>query len=271
VSAIAPPVHPWPAGAAATHAVFCTSSMQRQVSTCVCTHCPTPEASASQPAVVHALPSVSLHGVLSSFGVQSPVAGTQPRLHSSTVQSVFCLWVCRHTPTPAAFFSQPAVVHRLPSLSVHGVLSSFGVQSPVAGTQLSLHSSTVQSVFCLCLCTHTPTPAAFFSQPAVVHRLPSVSLHGVLSSFAVQRPVAGTQPRLHSFTVQSVFCVCVWRHTPTPAAFFSQPAVVHRLPSVSLHGVLSSFAVQRPVAGTQPRLHSFTVQSVLCVCVWRHI
>src|SRR5438874_12089835 len=98
----------------------------------------------------------------------------------------------------------------------------------------------------------------------------SLSLQGVLSSFAVQRPVAGTQPRLHSFTVQSVFCVWVWRHTPTPAAFFSHPAVVHRLPSVSVHGVLSSFAVHRPVAGTQPRLQSFTVQSVLCVSVCVH-
>src|SRR5438552_17460280 len=96
----------------------------------------------------------------------------------------------------------------------------------------------------------------------------SLSLHGVLSSFAVQRPVAGTQPRLHSFTVQSVFCVCVCRHTPTPAAFFSQPAVVHRLPSLSVHGVLSSFAISEARRGGQPRLHSCTVQSVLCLCVW---
>src|SRR5947208_817959 len=214
--------------------------------------------------------SLSLHGVLSSFAVQRPVAGTRPRLHSVTVQSVFCVCVWRHTPTPAAFFSQPAVVHRLPSVSRHGVLSSFAVQRPVAGTQPRLHSFTVQSVFCVCVWRHTPTPAAVFSQPAVVHRLPSVALHGVLSSFAVQRPVAGTQPRLQSFTVQSVFCVCVWTHTPTPAAFFSQPAVVHRLPSVSVHGVLSSFAVHTPVAGTQPRLHSSTVQSVFCVCVCTH-
>src|SRR5439155_1751160 len=216
------------------------------------------------------LPSVALHGVRSSFGVHCPGAGTQPRLHPSTVKCVFCLWVCAHTPTPAAFFSQPAVVHRLPSLSLHAVLSSFAVQRPVAGTQPRLHSSTVQSVFCLWVCRHTPTPAAFFSHPAVVHRLPSLSVHGVLSSFAVQRPVAGTQPRLHSFTVQSVFCLWVCRHTPSPAAFFSQPAVVHRLPSLSVHGVLSSFAVQRPVAGTQPRLHSSTVQSVFCMCVCTH-
>src|SRR5439155_1727789 len=236
----------------------------------VCAHTPTPAAFFSQPAVVHRLPSLSLHAVLSSFAVQRPVAGTQPRLHSSTVQSVFCLWVCRHTPTPAAFFSHPAVVHRLPSLSVHGVLSSFAVQRPVAGTQPRLHSFTVQSVFCLWVCRHPPSSAVFFSQPAVVHRLPSLSVHGVLSSFAVQRPVAGTQPRLHSSTVQSVFCLCVWRHTPTPAAFFSHPAVVHRLPSLSVHGVLSSFAVHSLAPRAALPLYSFTVQSVFCVCVCRH-
>src|SRR5881628_19113 len=113
------------------------------------------------------------------------------------------------------------------------------------------------------------TPAAFFSQPALVHRLPSVPPYGLLSSFAVHSPVAGTQPRLHWSTVQSVFTLCVCRQIPTPAAFFSQPAVVHRFPSVSPHGVLSSFAVHRPVAGTQPRLHSFTVQSVRTLCVCR--
>src|SRR5438552_3237334 len=246
---------------------------------CVCRLTPAPSALFSQPAVVHTLPSVSLHGVLSSFAVQTPVAGTQPRLHSSTVQSVFCVCVCRHTPTPAAFFSHPAVVHRLPSVSLHGVLSSFAVQRPVAGTQPRLHSFTVQSVFCVCVCTHTLTPPAFFSPPAVVHRLPSVSLHGVLSSFAVQRPVAGTQPRLHSSTVQSVFCMCVCTHTLTPPTAFpttpgvtpsSQPAVVHRSPSVSVHGVLSSFGTHAPVVWSQPRLQSSTVQlgqiGMLFVC-----
>src|SRR5881628_852619 len=115
------------------------------------------------------------------------------------------------------------------------------------------------------------TPAAFFSQPALVHRLPSVPPYGLLSSFAVQSPVAGTHPRLHWSTVQSVFTLCVCRHCPTPAAFFSHPAVVHRLPSVSPHGVLSSLAVHSPVAGTQPRLHWSTVQSVFTLCVWRQI
>src|SRR5439155_5105689 len=103
---------------------------------------------------------------------------------------------------------------------------------PVVAAPPSWFSPTVPPVFSLCVCRHTPTPAAFFSHPAVVHRLPSLSVHGVLSSFAVQRPVAGTQPRLHSFTVQSVFCVWVCRHTPTPAAFFSHPAAVHRFPPV---------------------------------------
>src|SRR5881296_2756339 len=128
---MAPPVHPSNDGGGATHAVLSTSSSQLQVCTCVCTHTPTPAAFSSHPAVVHALPSVSPHGELSPFGVHSPVAGTQPRLHSSTVQSVFTLCVCRQCPTPAASFSQPAVVHRLPSVSPHGVLASFATH--VAG------------------------------------------------------------------------------------------------------------------------------------------
>src|SRR2546428_681214 len=140
---------------------------------CPCTHPPTPAASSSHPAVVQARPSVSVQTELSSLGVHWPVAGTQPRLHSSTVQSVFTLCVCRQCPTPAVSFSHPAVVHRLPSVSPHVVLSSLAVQSPVAGTQPRLHWSTVQSVFTLCVCRHCPTPAAFFSQPAVVHRLQS--------------------------------------------------------------------------------------------------
>src|SRR5439155_403645 len=159
-----------------------------------------------------------------------------------------------------------------PSCTVcrRGFLSSFAVLRPLARPPPRFFPFPALSGSCVCVCRHTPTPAAFFSHPAVVHRLPSLSVHGVLSSFAVQRPVAGTQPRLHSFTVQSVFCVWVWRHTPTPAAFFSHPAVVHRLPSVSVHGVLSSFGTHAPVVWSQPRLQSSTVQlgqiGMLFVC-----
>src|SRR5207247_11311531 len=57
----------------------------------------------SQPAVVHALLSLSAHGVL--FDANR------------------C--VCTHTPSSAlvVLTSQPAVVHVLPSVSVHGVLA----------------------------------------------------------------------------------------------------------------------------------------------------
>src|SRR5437762_1164543 len=55
----------------------------------------------SQPAVVHALPSLSAHGVLFSAN----------------------RCVCTHTPRPV-LSSQPAVVHVLPSVSAHGVLAS---------------------------------------------------------------------------------------------------------------------------------------------------
>src|SRR5205823_8272120 len=56
-----------------------------------------------QPAVVHALPSLSAHGVLFDAN----------------------MCVCTHTPTSAfvVLTSQPAVVHVLPSQSVHGLLA----------------------------------------------------------------------------------------------------------------------------------------------------
>src|SRR5204862_41328 len=75
----------------------------------------------SQPAIVQALPSVSVHGALSVSNV--------------------CF--CAHTPSSAlvGLTSQPAIVHTLPSESVHGVLV-FGVHCPLVVSQPPLHSST---------------------------------------------------------------------------------------------------------------------------------
>ena len=53
-----------------------------------------------QPAVVHAFPSLSAHGVLFDANRCD----------------------CTQVPTPAVFNSHPAVVHALPSVSAHGVL-----------------------------------------------------------------------------------------------------------------------------------------------------
>ena len=94
---------------------------------------------------MQALPSVSVHGVLSGFGGCShvPVCG----LHGgSSVHSfvsgghVFTRWLWSQTPRP----SHPAVVQALPSLSVHGVLSGFAVltQEPVSW----LHTESTQSL-----------------------------------------------------------------------------------------------------------------------------
>src|SRR5207244_4206248 len=109
----------------------------------------------SQPAIVHTLPSVSVHGVL-TFGVHWPLVVSQPPLHSSAPGHVLVTWFWSHTPAPL----QPAVVQALPSLSGHGVLL----------------------VANMCVCTHTPRSAlvGLISQPASVHTLPSVSVHGVL-------------------------------------------------------------------------------------------
>src|SRR6266568_6705497 len=138
---------------------------------CVCTHTPRSGlvALTSQPAVVHVLPSLSVHGVL-ACGVHCPLVVSQPLLHSSAGGQTLELWFWSHTPCP----SQPAVVHALLSLSAHGVLFSAN----------------------RCVCTHTPTPE-LSSHPAVVHVLPSVSPHGVLTSAALHVPVVVSQPRLH--------------------------------------------------------------------------
>src|SRR5438552_11006179 len=146
-----------------------------------------------QPAVVQALPSLSGHGVL----------------------SVADVWVCTHTPRSAlvGLISQPAIVHTLPSVSAHGVLV-FGVHLPVVVSQPPLHSSAPGHVLVMWFWSQTPAPL----QPAVVQALPSLSGQGVLS----------------------VANVCVCTHTPLVGSvgLASQPAIVHTLLSLSVHGWL---------------------------------
>src|SRR2546429_1853773 len=99
----------------------------------------------SQPAVVHVLPSESVHGVL-ACGVHCPLVVSQPWLHSSAGGQTLLPWFWSHTPCP----SQPAVVHALPSLSAHGVLFSAN----------------------RCVCTHTPSSGfvPLTSQPSSEER-----------------------------------------------------------------------------------------------------
>src|SRR5438105_1651275 len=159
-----------------------------------------------QPAVVHALPSLSAHGVLFDAN----------------------MCVCTHTPSSGLvpLTSQPAVVHVFPSVSVHGVLAC-GVHSPLVVSQPLLHSSARGQTLLLWFWSHTPCP----SQPAVVHALPSLSAHGVL--FSANRCVCTHTPTLDATAAGFV----------TPGiSLSSHPAVVHVLPSVSAHGVLTSAA-----------------------------
>src|SRR5258705_513415 len=141
---------------------------------CVCTHTPRSALLGliSQPAIVHTLPSVSVHGVL-PFGGPCALVVSQPPLVRSEPGWVLVMWFWSHVPAPL----QPAVVQALPSLSGHGVLSVANV----------------------CVCTHTPRSAlvGLISQPAIVHTLPSESVHGVLT-FGVHCPVVVSQPPLHS-------------------------------------------------------------------------
>ena len=67
-------------------------------------------------------------------------------------------------------------MHALPSLSAHGVLFEAN----------------------MCVCTHTARSGlvALISQPASVHALLSVSVHGVLT-FGVHLPLVASQPPLH--------------------------------------------------------------------------
>src|SRR5206468_1785806 len=137
---------------------------------CVCTHTPSSALVVliSQPAVVHVLPSVSVHGVL-ACGVHCPLVVSQPLLHSSAGGQTLLLWFWSHTPCPL----QPAVVHALLSLSAHGVL--FSATRYVCPPTPTLDATPFRSISAL---------VALISQPAVVHVLPSVSAHGVLTSAA---------------------------------------------------------------------------------------
>src|SRR5207237_1098074 len=121
-----------------------------------------------QPAVVHALPSLSAHGVL--FAANR------------------C--VCTHTPSPA-LISLPehaTAAHGVPSASVAGVLAC-GVHTPLVLAQPPLHSSAGGQTLALWFWSHTPCPL----HPAVVHALPSLSAHGVL--FSANRCVCTHTPR----------------------------------------------------------------------------
>src|SRR2546423_13972609 len=101
---------------------------------CVCTH--TPRSGlvplTSQPAVVHVLPSESVHGVL-ACGVHCPLVVSHPWLHSSAGGQTLALWFWSHPPRPL----HPAVLHASPSLSAHRALFSPNTR----------------------VCTPTPTPA----------------------------------------------------------------------------------------------------------------
>src|SRR5205823_387736 len=159
---------------------------------CVCTHTPRSELVPliSHPAVVHTLPSVSVQGVL-VFGVHFPLVVSQPRLHSSAGGQTLLLPSRRSSALPL----QPAVVHALSSLSAHGVLFDAN----------------------RCVCTHTPSSGLvpLTSQPAVVHVLPSVSVHGVLVC-GVHSPLVVSQPLLHSSAPGQTLLLWFWSHTPCP-------------------------------------------------------
>src|SRR5206468_2135575 len=165
----------WPLQPAVVQALLSLSGqgVLSDADMCVCTHTPRSAlvALTSQPASVHALPSVSVHEMGTAAG-QLPLVVSQPPLHCSTAGHVLLTWFWSHTPAPL----QPAVVQALLSLSGHGVLSVANV----------------------CVCTHTPSSAlpGLTSQPASVHTLPSVSVHGVLV-FGVHLPLVVSQPPLH--------------------------------------------------------------------------
>src|SRR5438034_931245 len=196
---------------------------------CDCTHTPSSGLLplTSQPAVVHALPSVSVHGVL-VCGVHCPLVVSQPLLHSSAGGQVLLAWFWSHTPCP----SPPPVVHAFPSVPAHAARRSSD----------------------LCDCTHTPSSGLLplTSQPAVVHVLPSVSGHGVLVC-GVHCPLVVSQPLLHSSTPGQTFVPWFWSHTPCPL----HPAVVHAFSSVYAHGVL--FSANRCVCTHTPMLASYGV------------
>src|SRR5437773_1126939 len=88
---------------------------------CNCTHTPRSalDGLISQPAVVHALPSVYVHDVL-VFGEHFQAVMSQPSLHSFAHEHCLVPWYAADGPLPF----HVAVVHACPPPSAHGVLDA---------------------------------------------------------------------------------------------------------------------------------------------------
>src|SRR5256886_17367170 len=90
---------PFPLEPAVVHALLSVSAhgVLFDANRCVCTHTPSSGLVplTSQPAVVHVLPSVSVHGVL-VCGVHCPLVVSQPLLHSSAPGQTLLLWFWSH-------------------------------------------------------------------------------------------------------------------------------------------------------------------------------
>src|SRR5207302_2616206 len=108
----------------------------------------------------------------------------------------------------------------------------------------------------MCFCTHKPAYefVALLSFSGVVFVSPSLSVHGVLV-FGVHFPLVVSHTPLHSSAAGQTLALWFWSHTPCPL----HPAVVHRLPSVSAHGVL--FDANRCVGTHTPRSNSIRLNS----------
>src|SRR5438128_6931392 len=121
------------------------------------------------------------------------------------------MWFWSQTPAPL----QPAVVQASPSPSGQGVLSVANV----------------------CVCTHTPSSAfvGLISQPAIVHTLPSESVHGVLV-FGVHWPVVVSQPPLHPSAPGHALFPCSYSQPPPPL----HPPAFQAFPSLPGPGGLLS-------------------------------
>src|SRR2546422_881591 len=103
----------------------------------------------------------------------------------------------------------------------------------------------------MCVCTHTPSSGlvGLISQPAVVHKLPSVSAHGVL--FAAN------------------MCVCT--HTPS-SCFFNDtsPTEIFPLSLPDALPILLVFGVHFPLVVSQTPLHSSAGGQTLALWFWSH-
>src|SRR5262245_42073641 len=164
-------------------------------------------------------------------------------------------WVWTQLPA-----SQPAVQVSLGVVSVHGVLSGTGgcVHRPVPGLHggSSVHSfvSGVHTVV-MCVWLHTNAPVGDpigASQPACVHKFPSVSVQGVLAGLfgCSHSPFDGLHGgSLVHWLLSGLQTVTTWFWSQTNApvgelGLGAQPAKVHALLSVSPHGVLSGLLVK---------------------------